>query len=57
MDWDVLGVEYVEGEFALIWDPPNCFKLDFKIKNFLMKNEKYPPIPEAEDPNFGDKES
>jgi hypothetical protein len=53
----VLGVEYVEREFALICDPPNCFKPDYKMKNFLMKDEKYPSIPEAEDPNFGDKES
>jgi hypothetical protein len=57
INWEELGIEHIGGGFTYAWTPPNCIRYEPKPMNFLLENDMYPPIPEAEDPNFGDKKS
>jgi hypothetical protein len=56
INWEELGIEYKGGCFTYAWTPPNCLRYETRPMNFVLDDEMYPPISEAEDPNFRDKE-
>jgi hypothetical protein len=55
ISWQVVGINQMEEEVAITWNPPNCLRSE--SSRSLFELEEYPPIPETEDPNLRDEVS